>query len=72
MEQFNSLIQRRRIWSFALLFIGISLLFTPELRAQKMKEAMDRRDSIKNVKIEQGKGALSFLGGLLWLNIDTC
>jgi hypothetical protein len=62
MIQFNSLLQRQRILSFALLFIGISLLFTFELSAQEKKKSA-RRDSVKTVKIENGEGILTFLGG---------
>ena len=51
-------------WIFRtlLLVLGMTLLFNGELSAQK-KGWMARRDSIKQVKIAEGKGFLSFLGG---------
>ena len=62
MKQIKSTGQWRRIWSFALIIIGISLLFTLELSAQEKKRSA-RRDSVKTAKIEKGEGVLSFLGG---------
>ncbi len=63
MEQINSKIQQRSIWRLTLLFAAISLLFTAELSAQEKKGRAARKDSIKAVKIAEGKGIFSVLGG---------
>ncbi len=57
------MLQRRNILKFTLLLTVFSLLFTSELSAQEKKGFIARRDSIKQAKIAEGRGVLTFLGG---------
>ena len=57
------LVEQRRIWRFTLLFVVLSLLFAIELGAQEKKGRAARRDSIKAVKIAEGRGIFTILAG---------
>lgn len=57
------LISCRSFTRITLLILGMSLLFSYKLNAQKEDGWMAKRDSVKTARIETGEGFLSFLGG---------